>query len=255
WRERTTGAGDRTLHAGTPAPASLEVSRRRRSDRLGAGAGPAASIAPRRRDRGRNARLLPEGSPRRRRSRRCGDRRPGVGGGNRGVAVDARDDLVVHLARFAGVLRARRIEVAVGDEVDAVRALTLVDLLDRAEVQRALQIALKIRSADRAAFDALFRSFWTLPQLDRRQEPAQRRAAGGARPRGGTNAEPDGLAGDDRRRPSDGSTPGYTRDIVLRRKPFEECSERDLAEMERLLERLVPRWAARRSRPPEPVPR
>ena len=78
----------------------------------------------------------------------------------------ASGDLIVHLAQFAGVLREHRIEVGIGDEVDATKALTLVDLLDRAEVRRALQIALKIRPRDRAAFDALFRSFWSSAQTD-----------------------------------------------------------------------------------------
>jgi uncharacterized protein with von Willebrand factor type A (vWA) domain len=47
------------------------------------------------------------------------------------------DDLIVHLARFAGVLRERGVEVGIGDEVDAAHALTLVDLLDRDEVRLA----------------------------------------------------------------------------------------------------------------------
>jgi uncharacterized protein with von Willebrand factor type A (vWA) domain len=165
------------------------------------------------------------------------------------------DDLIVHLARFAGVLRGRGIDVAVGDEVDAARALTLVDLLDRAEVQRALQIALKIRPLDRAAFEALFRSFWTLAQSDPQiHEPVGRRPASGAVPRSRANSGSGTLIDHERRQPAtEDNTPGYTRDVVLRRKPFEECSDRDLADMERLLERLAPRWAARRTRRLKPV--
>jgi uncharacterized protein with von Willebrand factor type A (vWA) domain len=165
------------------------------------------------------------------------------------------EDLIVHLARFAGALRGRGIDVAVGDEVDAAKALTLVDLFDRAEVQRALQIALKIRPLDRAAFEALFRSFWTLAQPDPQiREPVNRRPASGAVPRSRANSGSGTLTDHERRQPAtEDSAPGYTRDVVLRRKPFEECSDRDLADMERLLERLVPRWAAKRTRRLKPV--
>ena len=167
----------------------------------------------------------------------------------------ADDDLIVHLARFAGVLRGRGIDVAVGDEVDAAKALTLVDLFDRAEVQRALQIALKIRPLDRAAFEALFRSFWTLAQSNRQiRESVDRRPASAAVPRSRANGESGALTEHELRQPAtEASAPGYTSDIVLRRKPFEECSERDLADMERLLERLAPRWAAKKSRRLKPV--
>ena len=43
-------------------------------------------------------------------------------------------------------------------------------------------------------------------------------------------------------------TPGYSPEAMLRRKPFDECSERDLAEMERLIARLALALATRRSR-------
>jgi uncharacterized protein with von Willebrand factor type A (vWA) domain len=165
------------------------------------------------------------------------------------------DDLIVHLARFAGVLREHGVEVGIGDEVDATTALTLIDLFDRAEVQRAFHIAFKIRPHDRAVFDTLFHRFWSGEGPEARahaQTPG--RLTGGALPYG--KAPGDGLMvheGDRRTPAADGSTPGYTSDIVLRRKPFEECSARDLADMERLLARLAPRWAARRSRRLTPV--
>src|SRR3954471_6890983 len=69
-------------------------------------------------------------------------------------------DLVLHLTRFAGALRQRGSEIGVGDEVDAARALLLVDLSDRDEVRRALRIAFKVHHRDWAAFDELFARFW-----------------------------------------------------------------------------------------------
>jgi uncharacterized protein with von Willebrand factor type A (vWA) domain len=165
------------------------------------------------------------------------------------------DDLIVHLARFAGTLREHGLDVGVGDEVDATKALALVDLFDRAEVHRALQIAFKIRPRDRAAFDALFESFWAPAPSDSRirQSPVNRFATA-ALARGRTDRHYS-VTHDDSRQPSatDGGAPGYTRDIVLRRKPFEDCSARDLADMERLLARLAPSWAAQRSRRLTPV--
>jgi uncharacterized protein len=166
------------------------------------------------------------------------------------------DDLMFHLARFAGVLREQGVEVGVGDEIDATKALTLVDLFDRTEVQRAFQIAFKIRPRDRALFDALFHRFWSLAQPDAQvRELVPSRIRNGALPNGKANDDSDRVAdeGAPRQPATDGSTPGYTRDIVLRRKPFEECSARDLAEMEHLLARLERRWAARKSRRLTPV--
>ena len=52
-------------------------------------------------------------------------------------------------------------------------ALTLVDLVDRDEVRRALRVAFKIRPRDRAVFDALFDAFWTV--AERRGASVQRR--------------------------------------------------------------------------------
>jgi uncharacterized protein with von Willebrand factor type A (vWA) domain len=170
----------------------------------------------------------------------------------------ASDDLVVHLARFAGVLREHGVEVGVGDEIDATRALTLVDLFDREEVRRALQVVFKIRPRDRAAFDTLFDSFWSsgqagapdLPhQVESREWPSASVGRQAVAERQPTLASMDG----DRPSSADGNIPSYSRDIALRRKPFDECTARDLADMERLLARLVPRWVARKSRRLTPV--
>jgi uncharacterized protein len=170
----------------------------------------------------------------------------------------ASDDLIVHLARFAGVLRGHGVEVGVGDEIDATRALTLVDLFDREEVRTALQIAFKIRPRDRAAFDTLFDSSWSSRQTGAPDLPHQRRSREWPPASVGRQAFAERrptLASKDGDRPSsaDGNIPSYSRDIVLRRKPFDECTARDLADMERLLARLVPRWAARKSRRLTPV--
>jgi uncharacterized protein with von Willebrand factor type A (vWA) domain len=160
--------------------------------------------------------------------------------------------VIVHLARFGGALRQRGVAVGVGDEADAARALALVDLADRAEVRRALLIALKIRPRDREAFDEVFARHWTLeePAVARQAPPLPavgRRATGQP-----WRADRPGDVTEGELNHSRGSL-AYSREAALRRKPFEECSARDLAEMEQLLARWVPRWAARRSRRLTPV--
>jgi uncharacterized protein with von Willebrand factor type A (vWA) domain len=174
------------------------------------------------------------------------------------ASTQASCGVIVHLARFAGVLRGHGIEVGVGDEIDATRALTLVDLFDREEVRRALQIAFKIRPRDRAAFDTLFDSSWSGGRAgvrdfahqggsDTRLSPSVGRQAFAERQPTATSTDGDYPSS------ADGNVPGYSRDIVLRRKPFDECTARDLADMERLLARLALRWAARKSRRLTPV--
>lgn len=161
-------------------------------------------------------------------------------------------DLVVHLARFAGALRERGVGVTLSDEADGLAALALVDLGDRHEVHRALAVALKIRPADRAAFDELFATLWRPEpeQRDRRRNPAVRavekqpKHAGAkqfqAAPRPEDGPPLAGGGGDDE--------PGWSREATLRRKAFDALSADEAAELERLLARLARRLATRPSR-------
>ncbi len=159
-------------------------------------------------------------------------------------------DLVAHLAGFAGALRGARVRVSVGDEVDALRSLLRVDLGDPDEVRRALRCSLKIRPRDACAFDALFERLW------RREGAAVGAAAappaaehGPGNPRGGPGRwEEGGRAGELEVEAPQGDEPGYSREALLRRKPFDRYDDRDLAEMERLVARLAERLATRRSR-------
>ncbi len=163
-------------------------------------------------------------------------------------AVDARD-LVAHVAVFARALRERGVRAGLSDEADAVEALTLVDLSDRGEVRLALRAALKIRARDAAAFDELFDLLWTAAGV-----PARRRATSAATPRAmpakNFGGLPSGTVREVEREAREASdeSPGYSPEAMLRRKPFDECTERDLAEMERLMSRLAVALATRRSR-------
>jgi hypothetical protein len=159
-------------------------------------------------------------------------------------------DLVTHVARFAGALRERGIRVGLSDEVDGVSALTLVDVSDRGEVLRALRAALKIRRRDRAAFDALFERLWSGKDAHLVEAERPKAAPLGPRhtaplPSGRRNGE---ERGEERRGADASDVLGYSPEILLRRKAFDECSAAELAAMERLLARLALRLAVRRSR-------
>lgn len=156
--------------------------------------------------------------------------------------------LVTHLALFGHALRQRGARVGLSDEADGLEALTLVDVVDRDEVRRALRVSLKIQPRDLAAFEELFARFW-----ESVEEPAggpmpwpaasvpTRLTPGDGRPSG--KAEP----GREREVPT-GEAIGYSPEAVLRAKPFVDCSAADLAAMERLMARLVLRVATRPSR-------
>jgi uncharacterized protein with von Willebrand factor type A (vWA) domain len=157
-------------------------------------------------------------------------------------------DLVAHVAHFGRALRESRVRIALGDEIDAVAALTLVDLADRGEVRRALRIALKIRVRDAAVFDELFERWWVFP--DAEDAPARPRIEKlPVKNFGGTPRNPSAAPVEERERETpEGDTPGYSQEAILRRKPFEELTPSELAGMESLLQRLVPRLAAAPSR-------
>jgi uncharacterized protein with von Willebrand factor type A (vWA) domain len=162
--------------------------------------------------------------------------------------MPAAPGVVAHLAKFAGAMRERGIRVGLGDEIDAAAALMLVDLLDPAEVRRGLRIVLKVPRDAWATFDRLFDEHWggaTVPDVPI-APPAYPRE-----PRRAAQWRWDGervrlVAPEDER--STGDEPGYSPESLLRRKPFDRISARELAAMERLLARLARRLATRRSR-------
>ncbi len=158
---------------------------------------------------------------------------------------------ILHLARFAGLLRARGVGVRIGDEIDAARALSLVDVLDRDEMHRALRTALKVRRHQWPVFDAAFEEFWLgrpVARAGRAQPPAA--AVPKARPSGRrSESVTDSMAAADApETPSEGDQPGYSPQALLRRRPFEECTADELAILERMLAQLAARLALKKSR-------
>jgi uncharacterized protein len=69
-------------------------------------------------------------------------------------------DLTRAMLAFGGVLRASGLPVTTAELMDAVRALEVVDLMDRAEVYLALRTVLVSRTEEQPAFDRCFESFW-----------------------------------------------------------------------------------------------
>lgn len=167
----------------------------------------------------------------------------------------APEDLVHHLARFAGALRERGVGVSLSDEADGLAALTLVDLGDREEVRLALATALKIRPRDRALFEELFALLWRARPGTSNPRLTAPRIPGPSKPRSATPSRQLRPPKEGRIEAEfpEGEEPGYSPEAILRRKPFEECSETDLREMERLLARLALRLATRPSRRRVPV--
>src|SRR5262247_4228983 len=69
-------------------------------------------------------------------------------------------DLTTAMLRFGQVLRAAGLGVTVSEVMDAVRALEVVDLMDRDELRRALRTVLATRIEEFPAFDRCFDAFW-----------------------------------------------------------------------------------------------
>jgi uncharacterized protein with von Willebrand factor type A (vWA) domain len=154
----------------------------------------------------------------------------------------------LRVARLGRALRERGVDVSLGDEIDAARALGMVDGGDDEEVRQGLRIALKIRRDDWELFDRV------LHDLDGALPPAAAPAAPrarGAESRGGTfprwnpgtgcvelRSEDSGVEGD---------VPGYSPIALLRRSSLPDCSA-DLRALERALLRLARRLATLQSR-------
>lgn len=159
--------------------------------------------------------------------------------------------LVGRLAQFAGALRAEGVRLGVGDEIDGASALALVDLLDRAEVHRALRIALKLPRESWDLYDRLFAEYWGGSPAPRRAPPPQPLPRDH---RGPMQWQWDGqrvrlaVPDEEEDEAPEGDEPAYSPEPMLRRKPFERCTKAEIAALERMLRRLAPRLAARRTR-------
>ena len=146
--------------------------------------------------------------------------------------------LVERLVRFAGALRAEGVRLGVGDEIDGANALAVVDLLDRAEVHRALRIALKLPRESWDLFDRLFAEHWGGAPAPRRAPPPQPLPRDH---RGPMQWQWDGqrvrlAVPEEEDEAPQGDKPAYSPEPMLRRKPFDRCSRSEIAQFERMLQ-------------------
>jgi len=165
-------------------------------------------------------------------------------------------DLISHLVRFAEQLRRRSVAVSLRDEIDAARALELIDIGDIDQVYHALRATLRIGPRDATIFNMLFDHMWRRGgQGHSGAAPDDPKAA----PNPASFEIRKGLSA--LQAPSDdepherGELPGYSPQAAMRRKAFDECTDQDLVEMQRLLERIGAKLATRRSRRLVPSPR
>lgn len=160
-------------------------------------------------------------------------------------------NLVSHLARFARQLRRRGVGVSLGDEIDAARALELIDIGDIDEVNRALRATLRIGPRDVTLFNRLFDRMWRRGATDDAPDPPVESPAAQNPPGFEIRTALEALAADDQPDPPEherGDQPGYSPQAMLRRKSFDDCTDDDLVAMQRLLERVAQQLATRRSR-------
>jgi hypothetical protein len=169
-------------------------------------------------------------------------------------------DLVRAVIRFCRLLRARGLPVTPADSRDALRALELVDLGDRAEVHRAFRTVLASRPEEFPAFDRAFDAFWgglaaaaaasgtgvdgTVPPVEAHFPRAKDAALDFAEwtDFGEGEGEPVGL-------------PGLSDIEALAGKDFSAFAPEELAEVERLAAQIARRLATRRSRRLRPTHR
>ncbi len=75
-----------------------------------------------------------------------------------------KDCLEVNVVRFIHLLRHTGVRIGSGEVIDALNALTLLDLSDRRSVRAALQATLVKRPGERAVFDRAFDLFFAPPE-------------------------------------------------------------------------------------------
>jgi hypothetical protein len=177
-------------------------------------------------------------------------------------------NLVTAMLVFGRHLRAAGLPVTVSQIMDGVRALEVVDLLDRAEAQRALRTALVTRVEEMPAFDRCFEVFWRYHAADGQGLDGLMSLAQGAVEEERTLAAPPGATGQRQGSPvleaweDDGAgagepleVPGMSDRELLVERDFSSFTAGELDEIARLTILIARRMARRVSRRKRPVRR
>jgi len=176
-------------------------------------------------------------------------------------------DLLTATLHFGRMLRGAGLQPTVSELMDAVRALTMVDLMDRREVYLALRTVLATRVEEFPAFDRCFDAFWkfhaeegqgleglapSLPTLPPEEEPAS--APGAAESKQARVAlEAWEETGGEDEEPLE--VPGVSAHEVLMDQDFSTFPVEDLDEVARLTVLIARRLARRVSRRRRPTRR
>jgi uncharacterized protein with von Willebrand factor type A (vWA) domain len=177
-------------------------------------------------------------------------------------------DLMTATLRFGQMLRAAGLPVTVSEVMDAVRALNVIDLMDRGEVYLALRAVLVARVEERPVFDRCFDTFWKFQAEEGQGLEGLLSATPSAKPDdeplpGSLNAAQEKQAavaleawedaGEDDGEPLE--VPGVSDREVLMEKDFSAFPASDLDEIARLTVLIARRLARRVSRRRKPTRR
>jgi uncharacterized protein with von Willebrand factor type A (vWA) domain len=152
-------------------------------------------------------------------------------------------ELLANLLVFARTLRAAGVSVRAGAVPDAVRAIDIVGLTNRADVRDGLGAVLISRSEDREPFIRMFEQFWRVWPDGSRALPQPMHVPPRVRASVRTMAPGAGSAEHDERIQSADERPvavqTYSPDEIWRRKDFAAFTPEDLAHAGAALEKLA----------------
>ena len=137
--------------------------------------------------------------------------------------MQSRSGLVSHVVQFCRSVREHGLLVGPSETADAVRSLSLIDLIDRDQVYWALRTVLVSRVDEIAAFDGRFSWFWTFPRPPELSPPTSGLPRMGDLRRTSRGV---GLQGGD---DDDGSRPHVVQVIRTGASPVEVAARRDLS--------------------------
>lgn len=177
-------------------------------------------------------------------------------------------DLLTATLRFGQALRRAGLPRTVSELMDAVRALEVIDLMDRQEVYLALRACLVARIEETPAFDRTFDAFWVFNAEEGQGLEGLTSPAPAAHPEddhasqapGGGEQQKEQLAleGWEEEGSDDGEpleVPGQSEREVLMDRDFSTFPAEDLEEVARLTVQIAKRLARRVSRRRRPTRR
>src|SRR3972149_4673584 len=179
-------------------------------------------------------------------------------------------DLMTATLAFGRMLRGAGLQVTVSELMDAVRALEVVDLMDRSDVYLGLRAVLVTRREELPAFDRCFDAFWRfraaegqgleglMGPTETTGQQADEDSASGSGETGGGKGAARARGGGEGGGPEGGEpmeVPGTSPQEVLMERDFSSFPSDQLDEVARVTVLIARRLAGRRSRRPRPVRR